>query len=85
MRRKILREKERLEKTGLSRTTWWRLENSGQAPERVHLTESTVGWFEDEIDTWLEERAAKRGRRVLPGKEPQTEDQQGITLKRVLA
>lgn len=44
---------------GLSRTTIWRLEKSGQFPKRVRLGQNSVGWLKGDIDTWLESR--KRG------------------------
>ena len=53
---KILNPSEVVEKTGLSRVTLWRLEKSGQFPERVNLTEARVGWAEDEIDEWIKSR-----------------------------
>ncbi len=41
---------------GLSRTTIWRLEKSGQFPKRVRLGQNSVGWLKGDIDTWLESR-----------------------------
>ena len=37
-----------------------RLEAAGQFPRRIHLTPGAVAWAEDELDAWLEERAAAR-------------------------
>ena len=39
---------------GLSRTTIWRLEKSGQFPKRVRLGQNSVGWLKGDVDTWLE-------------------------------
>lgn len=41
---------------GLSRTTIWRLEKSGQFPKRVKLGQNSVGWLKGDVDTWLESR-----------------------------
>lgn len=41
---------------GLSRTTIWRLEKSGQFPKRVRLGQNSVGWLKGDVDTWLESR-----------------------------
>ena len=41
---------------GLSRTTIWRLEKSGQFPKRVKLGQNSVGWLKGDIDTWLASR-----------------------------
>jgi prophage regulatory protein len=40
-----------------------RLEAEGKFPQRIHLGANTVCWFEDEVDAFLEERAAARQRR----------------------
>lgn len=53
---KILNLKAVKEKVGLSPTTIWRLEKAGKFPSRINITESRVGWFEEEIDNWLETR-----------------------------
>jgi len=54
--RNILTKKEVIKKCGLSYTTIWREEKAGRFPQRVLLTEKRVGWFEDEIEEWLESR-----------------------------
>lgn len=44
---------------GLSRSTVDRLEQAGKFPRRVPLTEAAVprvGWYEDEIEEWIESR-----------------------------
>lgn len=41
---------------GLSRTTIWRLEKSGQFPKRVRLGQNSVGRLKGDVDTWLESR-----------------------------
>ncbi len=50
---RILRIKEVVHITGLSRTTIWRLENKGTFPRRVSLGGSRVGWRLSEINQWL--------------------------------
>jgi len=51
--RKIIRKPATRSKSGLSDTTIWRLEKEGKFPKRVQITSKLVGWYEDEIDTWL--------------------------------
>ena len=46
--------------TKLSRSTIYQLCANNAFPERVKLTQRTVGWIEDEILEWLEQRAAAR-------------------------
>lgn len=58
--KKILRKKEVREITGLSDTTLWRLERDDSSfPRRLRLG-GAVGWLEEEIEKWIEERAAER-------------------------
>jgi prophage regulatory protein len=54
--RNILTKKQVMKICGLSYTTIWREENAGRFPSRVSLTLRRVGWFEDEIEAWLESR-----------------------------
>ena len=48
-------------RTGLSNTTIWRLEQVGKFPARVRITENIVGWDEEEIEAWLRQRLDERG------------------------
>lgn len=45
---------------GLSRTTIWRMERTGQFPRRVLLSARAVGWQEAELKAWLSKRLAAR-------------------------
>ena len=64
MLRNIIRKAAVRQKTGLSDTTIWRLEKAGEFPARVQITEAgAVGWFEDEIDSWIHERVRGVGKR----------------------
>jgi prophage regulatory protein len=44
--------------TGLSRSTIWRLEQSGDFPKRVQLSPNAVGWRESDIRDWQSSRIA---------------------------
>ncbi|PIE46016.1 MAG: DNA-binding protein [Gammaproteobacteria bacterium] len=50
---RILRAKEVISLTGLSRTTIWRLEKQGEFPARVSLGGNRVGWRVSEINHWI--------------------------------
>ena len=52
----ILNVSEVAKLTGLSRTTIWRLERRGEFPPRRNITPHRVGWFEHEIEEWVETR-----------------------------
>jgi prophage regulatory protein len=41
------------ELTGLSRSTVWRLEQSGLFPKHRRISSHAVAWVEDEIMTWI--------------------------------
>jgi predicted DNA-binding transcriptional regulator AlpA len=53
---RFVREPERENVTGLSRTTWWRMEQQGLAPRRRTLSRNSVGWLLSEIREWLAQR-----------------------------
>jgi prophage regulatory protein len=57
---RVIRLPEVLEKTGLGRTTIWRMEAAGTFPQSVSLGGKAVGWIEAEIDTWIEACMAAR-------------------------
>ena len=57
MQDRILREQECKRKSGLSRTSRWRLEQRGQFPKRRQISPNAVGWLESEVQEWLEARA----------------------------
>lgn len=53
---RFVREDERAAITGLSRTTWWRMERYGKAPKRRILGENAVGWLLSELTDWVQSR-----------------------------
>lgn len=55
---KIIRLAAVRDKTGLSKTTIYRLASDPESdfPAAVRLTQATVGWYESEIDTWVASR-----------------------------
>lgn len=52
----ILRMREVCSRTGLSRPTIYRLIKRGEFPRATNLGAKAVGWFEHQVDEWLEER-----------------------------
>ena len=53
---RIIRAKEVVEMTGLSRTTIWRMERYKSFPARVSLGKNSVGWKLSDIQKWLSTR-----------------------------
>ncbi|AJI52947.1 helix-turn-helix transcriptional regulator [Francisella philomiragia] len=52
----MLRINQVIEKTGLSRSTIYRLVNSKEMPQPIKLTEKTTVWISTEIDSFLEKK-----------------------------
>jgi len=57
---RILRKPELVGRIALSDTTIWRMEKAGRFPKRIQLGGNSVGWFESEVDQWLEKKRAAR-------------------------
>ena len=55
---RILRDDEVRERTGISRTTRWRLIKAEKFPKPVKLTEHAIGWRKSSIEAWLASREA---------------------------
>ncbi len=54
---RIVRAKEVVEMTGLSRTTIWRMERYKSFPARVSLGKNSIGWKMSDIQKWIDNRA----------------------------
>jgi len=50
---KFLRFHSVRDRTGLSRSTIWRLERRGEFPKHRRISVNAVGWLEQEIDEWM--------------------------------
>ena len=53
----VINERQRLELTGVSRSSWHRWERAGLVPGRIQLGPRRVGWRLSEIQDWLDNRA----------------------------
>ena len=60
MSHRILRLPEVMKKTGLGRTNLYQMTKAGQFPQSVSLGAKAMGWVEEEIDKWIEQRMAAR-------------------------
>ena len=56
MNDRIILEAERRKKTGISRTTAWRMEKEHMFPKRRKVSDGLVGWLESELDEWVTNR-----------------------------
>jgi prophage regulatory protein len=50
---KFLRFTSVRDRTGLSRSTIWRLERRGSFPKHRRISANAVGWLEQEINEWV--------------------------------
>ena len=64
---RLIRKSEALKLTGISATTLWRLEKSGQFPARVQVGPNTVAYRLSEVETWMDSRPTS----TIPSKNPQ--------------
>lgn len=53
-------------RTGLSRSTLYRLVSLGEFPRPIKLGERSSAWNSIEIDAWIADRIAKRDREAMP-------------------
>ena len=56
MENRILRPREVCRAIGLSRTTLWRKQKSGEFPRCVRLGPNSIGWRESQVQEWLDSR-----------------------------
>lgn len=54
---RLLRFPEVRHRTGLSRTTIWRLERRGTFPAHRRISSNAVGWLEADVNTWINTRS----------------------------
>ena len=55
---KFLRFRAVRDRTGLSRSTIWRLERNGEFPKHRRISANAVGWLEQEVNEWVLTRDA---------------------------
>ena len=56
----IIRLKEVIKRTGLSRSTIYALMSKDQFPKQIQITERCIGWSEDIIHDWILQKLEQR-------------------------
>lgn len=56
MQSKILRLRQVIQVTGLSRSSIYSFQAQGNFPKSVKLGSRSIGWFQSDIDAWIESR-----------------------------
>ena len=59
-KRRIIRQRPVLDRTGYSRSRLYVLINQGKFPKPIKLGERAVGWIEDEVDAHIDQLIASR-------------------------
>lgn len=57
---RLLRFGEVRQRTGLSRSTIWRMERSGVFPRRIQVSVNVVAWREDQVSEWIRSKLEPR-------------------------
>lgn len=60
MPKQLLRMSQVRESVGLSKTQLYRLIAAGQFPQQIKIGSRASGWLLDEIEQWIQARAAER-------------------------
>jgi prophage regulatory protein len=58
---RVIRLKEVKRLTGLSTSTIWRKEQTGEFPARIKLSCRAAGWLLADVNRWLQDRIAECG------------------------
>ncbi|OTP72365.1 helix-turn-helix transcriptional regulator [Caballeronia sordidicola] len=58
--KRIVRMREVLSRTGLSRTTIYEMIKSGSFNAPIPLGSRAVGWLESDVNKWIDDRTASR-------------------------
>lgn len=73
--------------TGISRTTAWRLQKTGDFPPPVVISPGRVGWRESELTAWKDSRAPRRAaptpramKRSHPQPAPSAAEEPGLPI-----
>lgn len=56
MNERLLSLSEVMERTGLSKTSIWRMQKEGVFPVSYSISSKRVAWKESEINQWIQER-----------------------------
>lgn len=57
---RLIKLKEVLHITGLSRSTVYRFMSAGGFPMKIELGGNSVAWVESEVEEWISEKIGKR-------------------------
>jgi prophage regulatory protein len=67
---RIIRRHQLTDKVGYCLAHIYRLERQGLFPQRIRLGRRAVGWVDEEVEAWLQERVDARDRGLSAGRQP---------------
>ena len=62
---RVLKLKDVLSKTGLGKTTLYKLISLSEFPKPIGLGLRSVGWLESEIEAWIQEKVNVRDQQLV--------------------
>lgn len=65
MSNRLLRKNQVMSLTGLRSTMLWKLEQRGEFPKRVRITNRASAWPANEVESWVAQRIASRGSQAV--------------------
>jgi prophage regulatory protein len=66
--RRLIGRAELQRRVPYSLTHVWRLEQKGEFPKRIPIGKNRVGWDEEEVAAWIEDRILHGKKIVVPGR-----------------
>ncbi|WP_210512922.1 helix-turn-helix transcriptional regulator [Natronogracilivirga saccharolytica] len=57
----IIRPSELSKMLSVTKPTLWRMEKEGRLPKRIKFSHNCVGWFNTDIEEWLEQNRRQNG------------------------
>lgn len=77
---KLIRLKELIALTGLSKATLMRMERMGQLPRRRKISAQAMGWLSEEIEAWMRSLPVTPKGRSPAAKNNETQDEAAVAL-----
>ena len=61
---RFIRLDELISKTGLGRSTIYRMMDNGEFPKPINLTSNKVAWLQSEINNWMQSKVEQRNHKT---------------------
>lgn len=61
---RFIRLDELMNKTGLGRSTIYRMVDKGEFPKPINLTSNKVAWLQSEVNDWMKKKVEQRNNKT---------------------